>query len=110
MERAVELDVRDRLLLIGEMNLCDRLVGLVLQSHADASVEGAALGIDIDGGIDGRDFGLEQIFVLLELAFVVGLNVAACLRIEIFIQDVSVVEVPGAGADGDDEQTAARRE
>ena len=60
------------------MNLCDRLV-YVLQRHADASVEGATLGIDIDGGIDDRDFGLIR-FRISELAFVVSLNAPACFQ------------------------------
>ena len=109
VERAVELDVGDRLLLIGEMDLRDRLVGLVLQRHADGSVEGAALGIDIDGGIDGGDLGLQQVFVLLELAFVVGLDVAARLGVEILVEDVGVVEVPGAGAGGDEGEEQGER-
>ena len=108
VERAVELEVGDRLLLIGNVDLWDRLVGLVLESHADVSVEGAALGIDVDGGIDRGDFGLQQVFVLLELAFVVGLNVAARLGVEVFVEDVSVVEVPGAGAGGDDGEKQAQ--
>ena len=102
VERAVELEIRDRLFLIGDVDLGDRLAGLVLQSHAHAAVERAAVGIDVDGGVDCRDLGLKQIFVLLELAFVVGLDVAARLGVEILVEDVSVVEVPGAGADGDD--------
>src|ERR1035441_9831953 len=93
------------------MDLGDRLVGFVLQSHPHGSVEGAALGIDVDGRIDGCDFRLVEVFVLLELAFVVSLNAAACLRIEILIPDVSVVEVPGAGPQRDDgKQESGRNE
>ncbi len=97
MDWAVEVEIGDRLLEIGNVDLGDRLAGLVLEGYTDVSVEGAALGIDIDGGIDRRDLGLEQVFVLLELTFVVGLNMAARLGIEIFVADVSVVKVPGAG-------------
>jgi hypothetical protein len=98
VEWAVEVEIGDRLPEIGNVDLGDRLAGLVLEGYTDVSVGGAAFGIDIDGGIDRRDLGLEQVFVLLELAFVVRLDVAARLGIEIFVEDVSVVKVPGAGA------------
>ena len=81
MERAIEFDVGDRVPLVGDMDLRNRLVGLVLETHADAAVEGTAVRIDVDRGVDGRDLGLEQVFVLFELAFVVGLNVAARLGV-----------------------------
>ncbi len=81
VKRTIESDLTDRLSLIGEMDLRDRLVGLVLESYADVSVEGAAVRVDIDGGIDGGDLGLEEVFVLFELAFVIGLNVASRLGV-----------------------------
>src|SRR5580704_6502141 len=109
MECAVELDVGDRLLLIGDVDLGERLVGLIFKSHADAAVKGAAIGIDIDGGINGGDFGLEEVFVLFKLAFVVGLDVAACFGIEILVEDVSVVEIPSTGAGGDDGEEQRKR-
>ena len=49
--------------------------GLVLKSNADFSIEGAAVGINVDDGIHGGHLGLQQIFVLLEAAFVIGLDV-----------------------------------
>ena len=82
---------------------------LFSKSHADFSVEGAALGIDVDRGIDRRDLGLEQVFVLLELAFVVGLNVSARLGVEIFVEDVGIVKVPGARAGGDQSEQQSGR-
>ena len=101
-ERAIKLDVGHRLPLIGHMDLSDRLFGLVLECEPHVSVERTALGIDVNGGIDCRDLRLEQVFVLLELPFVVGLNLAASLRVQILVQDVSIVEVPGPGAGRDD--------
>ena len=67
VERAVELDIGDRLLLIGDVDLRDRLIGLVLQRQADVAVEGSALGINVNGGVDSRDLGLEEVLVLFEL-------------------------------------------
>ena len=64
VERPVELDIRDRLLLIGDVDLRDRLLGLVLQREAAGAVEGAALGINVDGGVDRGDLGLGEVFVL----------------------------------------------
>ena len=46
----------------------------------------------------------------LEVAFVVGLDVAALLGVEVFVEDVRVVEVPGAGADGDESEKQGRRD
>ena len=53
--------------------------GLVLQDEVAGTGEGAALGEDIDVGVDGDDLGLGQVLVLLEVALVVGLDVAAVL-------------------------------
>src|ERR1700733_931023 len=108
-ELPIELEVRDRLLLVGNVNLRDLLAGLVLQSHADVSVEGAEVRIDIDGGVDGRDLGLEKVFILLEFAFVVGLDVPAGPGVEVFVEDVSVIEVPPTGAGGDEGEEQGER-
>jgi hypothetical protein len=62
---------------IGEMDLGIGCRWFCSAGSSAGAVEGAALGIDIDGGIDGRYLGLGQIFVLLEIALVIGLNVAA---------------------------------
>ena len=75
VERPVEADVRDRLLLVGEVHLRDRLRRLVLQREAAGAVERAALGIDVDVGIDRGDLGLRQELVLLEVALVARLDV-----------------------------------
>ena len=75
--------------------------GLVLEDEVAGAGEGAALGKDVDVGVDGNDLGLRQVLVLLEIALVVGLDVAAVLGGEVLVEDVGVVEVPGAAADGD---------
>src|SRR5208282_427364 len=98
----VKLKVTDRLPYIANMNLRDRLTRLVLQSHVHASLERSALGINIDRRVDRRNLGLKQIFVLLELALVIGLDVAPRLGIEIFIEHVGIVEVPPTSASRDD--------
>src|ERR1700739_800679 len=104
MEWAVEVEIGDGFFEVGNVDLEDGLASLVLEGDTDVSVEGASLRINIDGGIDRRYLGLEQVFVLLELAFVVRLNVAARFGIEIFIEDVGVVKVPAAGAGGDESE------
>ena len=53
--------------------------GLVPQGEAAGAIEGAALGIDVDGCVHGRDLGLGKKLVLLEIALVAGLDVAAIL-------------------------------
>jgi len=79
-----------------------------LQRHADAAVEGTAIGINIDGGIDRGDFGLDEVFILLEVTFVVRLDVASSFRVQIFVEDVRIVEIPGAGGDREKKQTTMR--
>ncbi len=74
--------------------------GLVLQHEVAGAGERTALGEDVDVGVDGDDLRLGQFFVLLEVALVVGLNIAAVLGGEVFIEDVGVVEIPRAAADG----------
>src|ERR1700730_15192732 len=110
MERPVEMDVADRLLLIREMDLGDRLRGFVLNSEMDVSVKGAAIWINVDGGLNSRDFWLQQIFVLLVPAFIVGLDTAARLRVQVLVEDVSIVEVPGAGASSDQRKKKSERD
>ena len=65
-------------------------------------------GIDVDVRVDGDDLGLRQVFVFLEVAFVVGLDVAAILGGQIFVQHVRVVVVPGAAADGGQQEERGR--
>ena len=78
--------------------------GFVLEDEVAGAGEGAALGKDVDVGVGGDDFGLRQMFVLLEIALVVGLDVAAIFGGEVFVEDVGVVEVPDAAADGDERE------
>ncbi len=103
VERAVEVNVGDGLLLVGDVDLADGLGGLVLQDEAAVAGEGAALGVDVDVGVDGDDFGLGDVLVLLEVALVGGLDVAAGFGGEVLVEDVGVVEVPDAAAGGDEE-------
>ena len=72
VERAVEAHVRDGLLLVGDVDLADRLRGLVLEDEVAGAGEGAALREDVDVGVDRDDFGLGEVLVLLEVALVVG--------------------------------------
>jgi hypothetical protein len=111
VERPVELDIGDRLFLIGDVNLRDRLVGLVLESDAGASVKGPAIRIDVDAGIHRSHFELQQVFILFELAFVIRLNVTPRLGVEVFVENMGIVEVPAACASGDDgEEQSERRQ
>jgi len=64
--------------------------------------EGAALGEDVDVGVDGDDLGLGKVLIFLEVALVIGLDVALLRLAEEFVEDVGVVEVPAAAADGDE--------
>ncbi len=66
--------------------------------------DGSALGEDVDVGIDCNDLGLRNIFILFEVPFVVSLDVPAIFCGEVLVEDVGVVEVPRAAADGDDEE------
>src|SRR5437762_567867 len=93
------------------MNLGDRLVGLVLESDADIPVKGSAVGKYVDCRIDRGDFGLEEVFVLFELSFVIGLEPSPRLGVQVLVQDVGIIEIPGAGASGDEgEKYGKRRE
>ena len=104
MEGAVEAHVDDGLLLVGDVDLADGLGGLVLQHEVAGAGERTALGEDVDVGVDGDDLGLRKFLVFLEVALVVGLNIAAVLGGEVFVEDVGVVEIPGAAADGDQQK------
>jgi hypothetical protein len=76
----------------------------VLEDVVAGAGEGAALGEDVDVGIDGDDLGQEDVFVLLEAALVVGLDVAAVLGGEVLVEDVGVVEVPAAAGDSEEQE------
>src|SRR5579863_1259323 len=65
--------------------------------------------IDIDSAIDRCNLRLREILVFLEITFVVGLNLAALLGIQIFIQDVRVVVVPGPTAHRDENTYCSSR-
>src|SRR5487761_1372745 len=104
VERAVELDVRDRLLLIRDVDLRDGLRRLVLQREAARTVEGAATWVDVDRGFDRSDLRLRQQFVLLEVSLVSSPDVAAVLGGKVLVKNVSVVEVPRAGTNGDQQK------
>src|SRR5579863_8845985 len=67
--------------------------------------------VEIDLSVDRNDFGPREVFVFLEIAFVVGLNVPARLGIEIFVEDMCVVVVPGSASDsGKQAQRSGRNE
>jgi len=77
VERPIKLEVADRLPQICNVDLLDRLVRLILERDAHVPVERAAVWVNVDGGIDRGDLGLQKVFVLFELAFVIGLDVTA---------------------------------
>ena len=107
VEGAIELDVGDGLLSVDDVDLGDGVGGFVLEDEVAGAGEGAALGEDVDVGVDGDDLGLREVLILLEVALVVGLDVALLRLAEEFVEDVGVVEVPGAAADGDEEKQDA---
>ena len=94
--------------LVGDVNLIDGLVEFVLQDVRAGAFEGAALGMDVDFGIDADDFGLGQEFVFFVVALVVGLDAAALLGGEKFVADVGIQVIPSAAGDGDDEEEDER--
>ena len=69
--------------------------------------EGAALREDVNVGVDRDDLGLGEFLVLLEIALVLGLDIAAGVGVEKLVKDVGVVEVPAAAADGDEKEEDA---
>jgi hypothetical protein len=100
VERPVELHVGDGLVGIGEVDLGDRRGGFVLQGELTGAVEGAALGVDVDDGIDRSYLRLGQQFVLLEIALIARLDVAAIPRSQVLIEHVRVVVIPDSRACG----------
>ena len=85
------------------MNLTNGLRSRVLQDEVASSVEGAAFGIDVDVSVDSDDLGLRKVFVLLPVTLVPGLYVASVLGSKVFVEDMSVVEIPYSAAGGDEE-------
>src|SRR5271170_3599106 len=100
MEGPVELYVRDGLLGVHDVNLRDGNRGLVLQDEMAGAGEGALFGKDVDIRVSGDDLGLRNALVLFEVPLVVGPNITAGLGVQIFVEDVGVVVVPSATADG----------
>ena len=60
VEGAVELDVGDGLLGVDDVDLRDGVRGFVLEDEVAGAGEGAALGEDVDVGVDGDDLGLRE--------------------------------------------------
>jgi hypothetical protein len=77
MEWPIESNVGNGLLRISDVNLGDGCGGLVLQDEVAGAGEGTALGEDVNVGIYAQDLGLRQESVLLEVALVLGLDIAA---------------------------------
>ena len=109
VEWPVKLQVRDRLPGVRNVDLSNRLPRLVLQRHAHASVKRSPLGINIDRRVYCRDFRLQQVFILLELPFVIGLYAATRLGIEILIQYVGVVVIASPGTRSDQKEQHCNR-
>src|ERR1700749_1964088 len=103
-EGPVELDLRDRFVLIRYMDLRERLRALVLQGEASGARKGALLRKNIDHGIDCGDLRLIQFLVLLELALIVCQPVAPLVRGHIFIQHMRVVVIPAARCGRDEHE------
>src|SRR5271170_2566246 len=80
------------------MNLGDGRRSLVLENEVSCSGERPALGEDVDVGVDGDDFGLRKVLVLLIVALVLGLDLAAGFGVDIAVQDMGVVKEPAAAA------------
>src|SRR5271168_3959577 len=102
MERPVELYLRDGLLRVDDVNLRDGNVSFVLQNEVTGSGEGALFGKDVDIRVSGDDLGLRKAFVLFEVPLIVGPNITPRFGVQIFVEDVGVVVVPSAAADGDE--------
>ena len=92
------------MLLVGDVNLGNRLGRLVLQRNPGGAVERSARRIDVDVGVDRGDFGLREELILLEIAFIPGLDIATILGRQVFIQHVGVVKVPRTGANGEQQE------
>lgn len=65
-------------------------------------------GVDVDAVINSDNFGLQEMFVFFEIAFVIGLDLAPLFRVEILIQNVRVVKVPGSAADRRQDEERSR--
>ena len=64
-------------------------------------------GIDVDVCIDRGDFWLGELFVFLEIALIAGLQTTPHFSVAIFVEDVRVVVVIRAAADGEDRKEGA---
>jgi hypothetical protein len=73
MERAAKPNVGDGLKLTGDVNLTNGLRSLVLQDEVAGAVEGAALGIDINVGVDSYDLGLRDVLIFFKVTLVISL-------------------------------------
>src|SRR5580698_560678 len=108
VEWPVKTNVPYGLPVVRDVNLRDRLRPLVLQGEPAHAVKGAALWVNVDGRVYGRDLGLRKQFVFLKVTLVTGLNVAAILGGKILVQNVSIVEIPKAAAGGAQKQECGR--
>ena len=104
VKAAIEVDGRDALQRVGDVNLVDGLVGFVLKDKRASAFKGSALGENVDFCVDGGDFGLRQQLVFLVVALVGGLDTAALLGTQEFVANVGVEVIPGAAGDGDDKE------
>src|ERR1700722_8142909 len=91
-EGTVEAEVRYRLPAIDDVDLGNRVWCFVLKEEVARAREGAALGKDVDVGVDGEDFGLGKELILFEVSLVLGLNVTLCRGANELIKVVSVIE------------------
>ena len=101
VEWSVEAEVRDRLPAIDDVDLGNWVWCLVLKEEVAPAREGAALGKDVDVGVDGEDLRLGKELILFEVSLVLGLDVTLCRGANELIKDVGVIEVPCPAANGD---------
>jgi hypothetical protein len=109
VEGAVEVNVGDRLLDIDYVYLRDGCRRFVLQDEVAGSREGAPLGEDVDGCVYGDDLGLRKTLIFLEVALVLRLDITPSLAVQVFVEDVGIVKVPAAAADGDEQEADTSR-
>ena len=95
---AIEADALDRAMTVGHVNILDGLAALIDSRVSAGGAEAAAFRKDVDHGIDGDDLGNRRTLIFLIELFVLGLEFAAVLVGEKWVEHVRVVVEPGSAA------------